>query len=551
MAKKTNLKTWLVISMFLLGLVSNALADIIYVDASVLPGGDGTTWSTAYKYLQDALAGAESGDQVWVAQGIYKPDEDTANPTGTGDRIAAFALINNVEIKGGYAGYSAPDPDARDIGLYETVLSGDIGILDDNSDNCCHVFYHPETTGLDATAVLDGVTITAGNANIGIWAEHTSSGGGMYNRNSSPTVTNCTFTGNSANWDRGGGGGMENYYSSPTVTNCTFTGNSAYWGGGICNDNDCTMTVTNCTFSGNSAGPGGGGGMCNWFNCNPTVTNCTFTGNSADVGLDDNGGGGGMLNFMSSPTLTNCIFWGNKSASGSEIKNRSDSVPVISYCDIEGSGGSGPDWNTDLGSDQGGNIDDDSLFVDPNGLDGIIGTKDDNLRLSFWSPCIDVGDNSVVDANSTDLDGNERIINGIVDMGAYEALGAIVADVHIVPRVINRNNRLKRVIAIMRLPADIAKGDVVRQSFELYAPGLDSEPVGAIWERVIGGGNKTRIFVLFDKDEVMNLVEDVVGRVELTVVGKLESGQYIQGSDTVRIVKPRRPKPNWQSGKKK
>jgi len=156
----------------------------------------------------------------------------------------------------------------------------------------------------------------------------------------------------------------------------------------------------------------------------------------------------------------------------------------------------------------------------------------------------------VVEPNSTDLDGNERIINGIVDMGAYEALGPIEADVHIVPRVINRNNRMKRVMAIMRLPAGIGKGDVVRESFELYAGELDGEPVGAILERVIGRGNMTRVFVLFDKDEVMNAVGDVE-MVDLTVVGRLESGQYIQGSDTVRIVQPRRRRPHRQAGKRR
>jgi hypothetical protein len=63
-------------------------------------------------------------------------------------------------------------------------------------------------------------------------------------------------------------------------------------------------TVTNCTFTGNSAGQWGGG-MSNWSSGNPTVTNCTFTGNSADYG------GGGMYNNHSSPTVTNCILWAN------------------------------------------------------------------------------------------------------------------------------------------------------------------------------------------------------------------------------------------------
>ena len=126
----------------------------------------------------------------------------------------------------------------------------------------------------------------------------------------------------------------------------------------------------------------------------------------------------------------------------------------------------------------------------------------------------------------------------------------IEANVHIVPRVINRNNRLKRVMAIVRLPEGISKDDLIPESFKLYVGGLEGDPIGATWQRVIGWGNMTRVFVLFDKDEVMNAVEGV-GRVDLTVVGRLESGQYIQGSDTVRIVQPRRRRPHWQAGRRR
>jgi len=126
----------------------------------------------------------------------------------------------------------------------------------------------------------------------------------------------------------------------------------------------------------------------------------------------------------------------------------------------------------------------------------------------------------------------------------------VEVDVHIVPRVINRNNRMKRIMAIIRLPEGIGKGDVVRESFELYAGELDGEPIGAILARVIGWGNMTSVFVLFDKGEVMNAVGDV-DRVDLTVVGRLESGRYIYGSDTVRIVQPRRRRPHWQAGRRR
>ncbi len=72
------------------------------------------------------------------------------------------------------------------------------------------------------------------------------SGGAMYNRNSAPAVTNCTF---SANTSTLGGGAMYNYSSSPVVTNCTFSGNSAYAGGAMCNQSS-SPAVTNSIFWG-------------------------------------------------------------------------------------------------------------------------------------------------------------------------------------------------------------------------------------------------------------------------------------------------------------
>ncbi|MGD8969736.1 MAG: hypothetical protein PVI07_19700, partial [Anaerolineae bacterium] len=68
-----------------------ALADnpVIYVDADATTGGDGQSWSTAYRYLQDALDEANSGGgsyEIWVAEGVYYPDEDS-----DGDHVAGAA----------------------------------------------------------------------------------------------------------------------------------------------------------------------------------------------------------------------------------------------------------------------------------------------------------------------------------------------------------------------------------------------------------------------------------------------------------------------------
>jgi hypothetical protein len=412
------------------------------------------------------------------------------------------------------------------------------------------------------------------------------SGGGL--SNGSGTVTHCTFNGNSADLI---GGGLSN--ATGTITGCTFSNNSAYSGGGMCSGwmssssggtvTDCTFngnssdrdgggmciadssTVTNCMFIGNSAGQWGGGMNCKTScipNCGdgPILINCAFIGNFADDS------GGGINSNGSNPIITNCTFADNSATTGNAIVCNSYSQGNPSTVQVHNSilwDGGDEIWNNDnsiititysdvQGSYPGlGNIDDNPLFVDPNGLDGIIGTEDDNLRLSLWSPCIDVGDNSVVDANCPDLDGNQRIVDGdgdglaIVDMGAYEALLSIEADVHIVPRVINRNNHLKRVFAVVRLPEGIGRHDVSDEPFVLYPDG-STDGIEAIWQRVVGWGNRISVFAIFSKDELMELVSDS-GPVELTVTGKLESGQYIYGSDTVRILQPRRwrPRRGW------
>jgi len=389
-------------AVFLLGFgCTSAAGEVIYVDADASTGGDGTTWPMAYKYLQDALAYADSNpdvNEIWVAEGTYYPDEDEGGNVITNDRTETFQLISGVEIYGGFAGGGHDDPNVRLIHYYETILSGDIDVANDNSDNSYHVVTGSWT---DANAVLDGFTVTAGNANGPASADKR--GGGMYNRSGSPTVNNCTFSANSAAGEQfRGGGGMYNRSGSPTVNNCTFRENSVgNYGGGISNYNS-SPTITNCTFSGNSAAYGGG--MYTYYYSSPTVTNCTFSGNSASIN------GGGMYNLTySAPNVTNCILWGNDA---SQIYNDGTSSATVSYSDVQG------------GYDGTGNIGDDPLFVDANGLDGIPGTADDedyNVHLSLSSsPCFNAGDPGGDYSSQVDVDGQPRVAYGRVDMGADE-----------------------------------------------------------------------------------------------------------------------------------
>lgn len=221
----------------------------------------------------------------------------------------------------------------------------------------------------------------------------------------------------------GCGGGMASSSSSPQLVNVTFSGNqSNSYGGGMCSYSGSPQ-LANVTFSGNHA-LGSGGGMFNQSG-SAQLTNVTFSGNHTDSG-------GGMCNWDSSPTLKNCVLWGNTASFGSQVFNYS-SAPIINYSLVEGGCPSGSTCDGHL-------LTVNPQFVrDPDPGDGDWATPGDNdygdLRLRSTSPAIDAGDNAALPPDALDLDGDGdtaepipydldgkwRIVNGLVDMGAYEA----------------------------------------------------------------------------------------------------------------------------------
>ncbi|MHC4117625.1 MAG: right-handed parallel beta-helix repeat-containing protein [Planctomycetota bacterium] len=398
--------------------------NVYYVDANAPGNNDGSSWANAYLCLQDAMADANDSAkpvEIRVAQGTYTPD--CGQGYVRGDKEAKFFLTSGVTLKGGFAGAGADNPDAWDHKAYKTVLSGDLSgnderLLDNFAENSDHVIWCIEA---DASAVLDGFTITGGYATGRI-------GGGLLNFQANPTIKRCVFFDNYASQ----GGGMANRYSSPTVSDCTFTGSLVrYGGGGMYNTDQSHPIVESCIFHDNWSTVLGGGGMyCgdsdpSVINClfvdnrapfgggmysasaNPTITNCTFSNNRA------NAWGGGMQNEGGArPTITNCILWGNTpdqiTTFGGVLGQDADGV---TYCNIQG------------GHDGEGNIDVDPLFADPSAGDYHLKSQagrwdpasDSWVIDEVTSPCIDAGNPDHPDGAIFEPDPN----GGRINMGAY------------------------------------------------------------------------------------------------------------------------------------
>jgi hypothetical protein len=291
------------------------LGGVIYVNDNATGSNNGDSWQNAFTDLQNALAIAVPGNQIWVAEGTYYPG---SLPTST------FVLVPGVALYGGFPdNLTCPDLTFRDWTAYPTILSGDIGVPGDVTDNCARVL---QASNVGSNVTVDGFRVTAGNApqagaGVGILASNGPSG---------PNFENCTFENHQA-----GAKGAAVYVlatgsgqANPSFFNCEFLNNSSVSDGGAISSIGQSGGTVNLTLSGvrfeNNQSQRGGALSVN------TLTNGSAVLNLAETQFTTNqallNGGAIWLNARSGSSLQyvveNCQFTGNTAQNGAVMFNQ-------------------------------------------------------------------------------------------------------------------------------------------------------------------------------------------------------------------------------------
>ncbi len=264
--------------------------------------GNGSSWQDASGSLQSMIQASGTTDEIWVAAGIYKPETQIQAPTDFSnpiERNSTFTLKSGLKLYGGFPANGSPTMNDRNSDLHETILSGDIGIANDSSDNCFHVLFFPNLNNI----VIDGFTITGGAANAN-------------GANGAPTSYVPSLTQDIYNYY----GGAAYLYQGDSIqfSNCKIVANIAGYEGGAIYVNGGNHLFQNNTFESNKGG--GFGGAVYGTNCTLIFNENNFTDNQV---IKQSGGqfpmptpnfyasGGAIASKLSSLEITNNLFEDN------------------------------------------------------------------------------------------------------------------------------------------------------------------------------------------------------------------------------------------------
>ena len=402
----------------------------LYVDALATGNNIGVSWTNAYTALQDALASARDGDEIWIAKGTYTP--------ATSSRTASFTLLNNdLKIYGGFDGTETTLADRNTALIHTanaTILSGDLQGNDNatvnlndasRADNSYRVVWV-----VRENIEIDGVTISDGHANASSGSNRF--GAGLWSRDdvANFSIRNSILKNNSALL--GSALYLTADNSTYNINACVFENNmSSNVAAAIyavpAASSTMDLTITNSLFNNNRTEDANGGSANGlsavWARAfhggssiAATIVNNTFvnnsnggTGNSdfATFGLSQQSGS------FSSLTVANNIFWGNTDHNGNTAlafgkrtdANLASGLTIVNSIDEDGFSNIA---SANLTSTSTAN----PLFTNASSND---------FTLQSGSPAVDSGNNSSLPAGiTTDLSGNIRIFNTTVDMGAYE-----------------------------------------------------------------------------------------------------------------------------------
>lgn len=356
---------------------------VILVDSRSASGNnDGSTWPDAYTTIGAALAAAVDGDQVWVAEGTYKPTTGT-DVTATMDLGDAVT----VHLLGGFGGWET-DSSSRDIGTYQTVLSGDLG-SGFKSDNL--------VTATNVSGSISGFSVRG--ATCGIACQGMSSSQKMH-------ISKCLFVGNVKAVSAAG---------DAKVSQSVFTGNGGAEGV-IMMSGNTELVLENLLICGNSST-----GVYGYGESALTIDLCTIADNT---GTESYSGGIFFVCYTDAPlTVSHTILWNNQGGPDAGNSQVTDYGQTRSFtrCDIQDLSGSGV--NLDVSSGFLGCYDSDPLFVNTGsavGSDGEWRTADDGYALESGSPCRDDQYGWMPLSGTPDIRGVARPQNTYPDIGAYE-----------------------------------------------------------------------------------------------------------------------------------